>query len=120
MQTNFSKEQWYRLLEEQEKCGISQKLFCQNKNISLSQFTYYRGLYVKEKISTPGPKFESVKLVNPSLPPAKEAVTTKFSNPNATMLAEIKLLLPNGFQCTMPSHYDMARLKQLIEVLLTC
>jgi hypothetical protein len=38
----------------------------------------------------------------------------------AVITSEIKLSLPNGFQCSFPSHTDVDQIKRLIEVLLSC
>ena len=42
-------EKWRTLVNEHEKSGLSQKDFCKQKNIVLSQFVYYRG-QLKAKI----------------------------------------------------------------------
>lgn len=101
-------EKWFVLVEEQEKCGLSQKAFCQQKNIILSQFVYYRLLYRNQKTS---PK-----------PVAAFAPVTVINNerPATAAISEIKLSLPNGFHCVFQSSLDMAQLKRVIGVLLTC
>jgi hypothetical protein len=37
-----------------------------------------------------------------------------------TIASEIKLVLPNGFQCFFPGKIDPYQVKQLLEVLLSC
>jgi hypothetical protein len=101
------REEWFKQVEQQEKSGLSQKDFCQQQGLVLSQFVYYRCLLKnkeKEKVAKKT-SFQSVKLVN-------QEPTSKSE--------EIRLTLPNGFQCAFPAHLEAARLKQLVEVLLAC
>ncbi len=99
-------EKWFVLVEEQEKSGLSLKAFCQQKNIILSQFAYYRLLHRNQK-ATPAPvtAFAPVTVINSERPPT---------------VSDIKLLLPNGFHCVFQSSLDMVQLKRVIGVLLTC
>jgi hypothetical protein len=101
-----SHEHWFALVVEQQTSGLSQKLFCQQKNIILSQFVYYRLLHRKQK-SNPAPVTAFL--------PVKIAHTESKSG-----TGEIKLTLPNGFHCAFPSSLDMMQLKRMIGVLLTC
>ena len=98
---------WSTLVAEQEASGISQKDFCNQRSLVLSQFVYYRcRLKNKEneaKISQPS--FKPVKVV------CKEA---------AHATGDIRLSLPNGFQFSFPCHLDSAQVKRLVEVLLSC
>ena len=99
--------QWYKLVEDQEKSDLSQKEFCNQQNLVLSRFVYYRGLLKnKEKTTTINkPTFTPVKVL------PKE---------NTIVSGEIKLSLPNGFQCAFPSYLDSIQIKRLVEVLLAC
>lgn len=99
--------QWYKLVEDQEKSGLSQKEFCNQQNLTLSQFVYYRCvLKNKEKTAT---------INKPSFAPVKV-----LPKENTVVSGEIKLSLPNGFQCTFPSYLDSIQIKKLVEVLLAC
>ena len=94
------REQWKRFIEEQEKSGLSQVEFCKQNNLSAAQFGYHKGRKnIKQKVTG---VFSPVK-INPSL--------------NTT---EIRLTLPNGFQCALPCGLDKGQLKDLVEVLLSC
>lgn len=107
--TNQEKyENWKKLIEEQEISGLSQREFCQEKDIVLSQFGYYRSqLRMLSQNSNPQKvQFAPVKITD------KDNITTKS--------AEIKLILPNGFQCTFPSHIEAVQIRRLIEVFLSC
>lgn len=98
---------WKQLVEEQNKSGMTQKIFCQEHNISLSQFIYYNCL-LKNKENPPVKKpfsFAPVKIADKN---------------NIASSREIKLSLPNGFQFTFPSDLDVAQIKRLAEVLLAC
>ncbi|MDR3492858.1 MAG: hypothetical protein P4M12_12610 [Gammaproteobacteria bacterium] len=41
-----NKEEWQALVLEHAKSGLSQTAFCQQKNICVSKFGYYRSLFV--------------------------------------------------------------------------
>jgi hypothetical protein len=99
--------QWGKLVEDQEKSGLSQKEFCSQQSLVLSKFVYYRSrLKNKEKTSAINKiSFTPVKIL------PKE---------NPVVPGEIKLSLPNGFQCSFPSYLDSIQIKRLVEVLLAC
>lgn len=98
---------WHKLVEDQEKSGLSQKEFCNQQNLVLSKFVYYRCLLKnKEKAAAINKtSFLPVKV----LPKEKTVVSS-----------EIKLSLPNGFQCVFSSNLDPIQIKRLVEALLAC
>ncbi len=97
---------WQSLIEEQEKSGLSQAEFCKQRNITIAQFGYYRGL-LKTK--------DQSKLRKPEVfsPIEIKKQDPKLSN-------EIKVVLPNGFQCYFPASVDSMQIKRLMEALLSC
>jgi hypothetical protein len=97
---------WRQLVEEQNKSGMTRKIFCKQHNISLSQFIYYNCLL----------KNKDTLLVKKS----SSFAPVKISDKNNMTSGEIKLLLPNGFNFTFPSDLDVIQIKRLVEVLLTC
>lgn len=99
-----SPENWLALIEEQQKSGLSQKAFCQQNNLVLSQFVYYRLRHLKQKTGlNPVAGFVPVNVI-----------------PSESKASEIKVVLPNGFQCSFSSSLDINQLKSLMGVLLTC
>jgi hypothetical protein len=60
-------------------------------------------------------KASKIPLASASFVPVKVAAQGKSMVAN-----EIKLSLPNGFQCSFPSNTDTAQIKRLVEVLLSC
>jgi hypothetical protein len=97
---------WDSLIIEQEKSGLSQKDFCNQRGLVLSQFVYHRCSRNKSK---------PTQVAEPILQPVK-IVSEEASAP----CAEIRLSLPNGFQFSFPCSLDTTQLKQLVEVLLSC
>jgi hypothetical protein len=99
-------DHWRRLVEEQKQSNLSQKEFCNQRNIVLSQFVYYR-CKLKKEFNQPIPSncFASVKLSE-----KKDIISQGV----------LKLSLPNGFHCAVPYNIDTAQLKRLVEVLLSC
>ena len=100
------REQWQVIVEKQEKSGLSQTEYCKQNNLAISQFTYYRGL-IKADECAASPKLDV-------FTPVKIHKTEQ--NPSA----DIRILLPNGFQCFIPFHVDTHHIKRLMEVLLSC
>tara|TARA_R110000868_G_scaffold40766_1_gene140335 strand:- start:577 stop:900 length:324 start_codon:yes stop_codon:yes gene_type:complete len=98
------REQWKNLVEAQQASDLSQKEFCRQHNLVLSQFVYYRSQLKITPTAT-----ES------SFTPVK--VTT---NSSVTSSTDIKLVLPNGFQCVFSSGIEASQVKRLVEALLSC
>ena len=99
---------WNVLIEEQEKSGLSQIEFCKQRNIKPSHFGYYRGV-IKSK-----DKIKATQ-VNQQLFSA-----VQIKNTESNKLSEVKITLPNGFQCVIPSAMDAVQLKKLMGALLSC
>lgn len=100
-----SLSEWKLLIEAQEQSQQTQKIFCEQQNISLSQFIYRRSIIKsKEKVKEGKKLFTEIGIKQSELPKSYE----------------IKILLPNGFQCVVPSGVETDRIKRLMEVLLSC
>jgi hypothetical protein len=97
---------WRNILDEYQVSNQTQKSFCEQRNISLPQFVYYRSLFKQE---------EKSQAMAGGFVPLKLQQSDKSASSS-----EIKLSLPNGFQCAFPSHVDATQIKRLIEVLLSC
>lgn len=99
------RDKWRVIIEEYLQSSLTQKAFCEQRGLSLPQLVYYHSQFRTTKTSTSDASFMPVKISNRD----KMAVAT-----------EIKLSLPNGFQCVFPTNTDATQIKQLIEVLLSC
>jgi len=98
--------EWQALVDEHEKSGQSRNEFCSQRGIVLSQFAYYcSSLKNKTNPDMPQPTFKPVKLVS------KDALI---------LSGDIKLTLPNGFQCSFPNQMESEHIKRLVQVLLSC
>lgn len=96
---------WKELISEQEKSGLSQTAFCKQNNLAASKFGYYRSVIKsQEKVHLDKKLFSPVQI----------------KNPEPTKSSELKIILPNGFQCIISSAMSVAHLKQLMEALLSC
>jgi hypothetical protein len=104
---NKSQIDWESLIAEQEKSGLTQGKFCMQHDLGLSQFVYQRSMLKnKDKvIQTAEPALKPVKVIG------KEPSSTS---------GDIRLSLPNGFQCSFPCSLDVSQVKRLVEVLLSC
>jgi hypothetical protein len=100
------REEWQSIVDKQEQSGLSQTEYCKQNNLALSQFTYYRGIIKASERATPAKldTFSPIKINKP------------VQNPSP----DIRILLPNGFQCFIPSQVDAPHIKRLMEMLLSC
>lgn len=98
--------EWIVLVKEQATSGLSQIEFCRQRNLIACRFSYYRKRYG-------------------NINPVDSVKTSSFmpvsinSNPT-TITHDIKIQLPSGFHCQVPSTIAPERLKQIISVLLSC
>jgi hypothetical protein len=97
---------WKELIEEHEKSGLSQTEFCKKNEIDLAKFGYHRGRMKSKDNNSTGNK----KLFTP--------IQIKKNEINSS--AEIRIILPNGFQCFIPTSTEICHVKRLIEALLSC
>lgn len=96
---------WKELIAEQEKSGLSQLEFCRQRNLVSSKFGYYRSVIKsQDKVNANQKLFSAVQIKKPEQ--------------NAS--SEIRIILPNGFQCFIPAAMDTLRVKHLMEALLSC
>lgn len=103
---NKSRIDWKSLIAEQENSELSQKDFCNQRGLVLSQFVYYRCSYKN--------KDKNIQTIKPA--PALKPVKIIGNEPHG----DIRLSLPNGFQCSFPCSLDLNQLRRLVEVLLSC
>lgn len=96
-----SREEWYTIIDEQTSSGLTQTAFCKQHNLSHCKFSYYKQLRIQPQSK-------------PSFTPVK--VNTDVS----TSTGMIKIDLPNGFCCHIPSSISVERLKSIIGALVSC
>lgn len=93
-------DQWQKIIEEQEASGLSQTQFCKERNISSAQLGYYRSVLKPKR--------------------APEGSFTPISIKQPLASKDVRVLLPNGFQCTFPSDLSASSIKELMKALLLC
>ena len=99
---NKAQPDWKTLITEQEVSGLSQKEFCNQRGLVLSQFVYYRCSFRNKNSHAEKQAFKPVKVTG------------------VESTGDIRLTLPNGFQCSFPCSIEMSQMKRLVEVLLSC
>lgn len=102
-----SRTEWFALVKEFEQSDITQTDFCKQKGLILGRFTYYVRIYRKDM--KPAPTCES---------PSFSQVVVK--QPPIASQSEIKIELPNGFRCQVPSSISPEALKKIVGALLSC
>ena len=96
---------WKELVTEHETSGLSQIEFCKQHDLVPSKFGYYRSVIKSQSQADTNQKlFSAVQIKRPEL----------------NTSTEIKIILPNGFQCFIPSVMDALQLKRIMEALLSC
>jgi hypothetical protein len=100
------RDKWREIIDEYLTSNMTQKSFCEKHNLSIPQLVYYHGQFKREKQPL---------AVKPTFVPVK---IPRSEKPVAA--SEIKLSLPNGFQCAFPSDTDAVHIKRLVEILLSC
>ena len=101
---------WKELILAQETSGLSQTEFCRQHNLNLPQFNYY--LRVIKSEHHPDENASN------SIDQLFSSVKIKKSESNIS--SEIKIILPNGFQCVVLSVMDVSQIKRLMEALISC
>lgn len=91
------KAKMFELIEKWEDCGQSREHFCQEHNLNLSQFAYWRTKYLKAHPS---------KEIDEAFIPVKPATDSGL---------EIKY--PNGVSIKVPENTSTAQLQSLIHLL---
>lgn len=98
---------WKSIMEEYESSRMKQQQFCKAHNIDFAKFRYQRVRFsAASKVSKTQPKqsnFVPVKLPEQSAP--KE---------------NIKIIHPNGIECTVPINIDVSTLIQLMRGVKGC
>lgn len=96
---------WRSLVAEYIESGLTQKSFCDQQGLSLSQLVYYHGMFKKEEVKVSKGDFVPVKLSGIE---------------KATVAGEIKIVLPNRLQCIFSGHMDVKEIKCVVAMLLSC
>jgi hypothetical protein len=98
--------EWQELVREQEISGQSQREFCSQRGLVLSQFVYYRcNLKNKDELANHQSDFKPVKVISKDV---------------SICSGDMKLTLPNGFQCEFPCQIEPEHVKRLIQAFLSC
>ena len=97
---NSRHEKWHAIIKEQEASGLSQAQFCKERNISSAKLGYYRSVLKPKQLQMGS--FTPVTI--------KQPLASK----------DIRITLPNGFQCVFPSDLSTSQIKEWVMVLLSC
>lgn len=105
-------EKWRELILAHEKSGLTQNEFCRQYGIGKSSFSQYKTLLKSTlpQVNQFPEKSKEPQLFSP----------VKITQRDTAKQSEVKIILPNGFQCIIPSHLDGCDLKRLMGVLLSC
>jgi len=96
-----TRDEWFAIIDEQQASGLSQKEFCTQRNLILCRFTYY-------------------KQIRAQLMPTGSFTPIKIRHEELSNVGVIKIDLPNGFCCHVPSTVPADKLKSIIGALMLC
>ncbi len=102
-----SRAEWFLIIEEYQNSNLTQSEFCKQNNVVLAKFVYYLQIYRKQnniKSQKEKPSFSEISI----------------SQPISSAASEIKIELPNGFRCQVPSSISPEVLKKILGALLSC
>jgi hypothetical protein len=105
----LQRDKWFALIEEQEKSGLSASAFCKERNLKLAHMHSYRHQLKKRKAASSTDRQE--KLV---------PVQIKSKDNALAISGEIRLILSNGTQCILPGQTEIAQIKTLVGILMSC
>ena len=112
-------DKWQQHVEQWQASGLSQPKFCEQNNLSYTQFKYFRNRlrdvdYANNIIATQ-PKSQALSM------PAFEPIHIKPATPSASPeIAPIKIILPSGLQMECAASLPPHQLKAIIEVMTSC
>jgi hypothetical protein len=95
-----TREEWFTLVDEHATSGLSQTEFCKQRNLIHCRFSYYKA----QRTQTQAKGLFSQVKVNQEIPAS----------------GNIKIDLPNGFSCHVPSTISAEKLKSIISALVLC
>ncbi len=103
--TRLNKKDWERILEDFEKSGLSQKIFCAQHDIKACTFSYHRSRQLKRQQGDK--KFIPIQV--------KERARKSPICDSGFILS-----LRNGSKLMIPQQYDKSALKNLLTMLGVC
>jgi len=111
-EVKLDRDKWFELLAEQEKSALSINEFCRQRNLKTYMLYYYRQeLKKKELPVTKAKKSSQINLM---------PIQIKPSVPAEQSLSKIKFIARNGLQCVLSGDLSIMRIKQIVEVLMSC
>jgi hypothetical protein len=99
---------WPVLIEHYEKSTLNRKQFCQENNISLSQFKYHHAKLKRSSINA-----ATLSLIPIHIKEASEIKPTQTNR-------HFQITFKNDIYCQIPVNVNAEKLKQLMEVLQAC
>ena len=101
-----NRSEWFLIIEQYQKNDLTQLEFCKRNNLMHTKFIYYLQSYRKQNnVNTKKER------------PSFSEMTVKQPITNSP---EIKIDLPNGFRCYIPSSISSEVIKKVLGALLTC
>ena len=93
---------WQAIIEEFKVSGLTQKRFCEDRQLNFRQFKYYRYRVAQPSHSKPDiAEFAPIHLT----PSAQQNDQS----------SSFKVLLPTGLSCIIPADFNKAALNRLLE-----
>ena|ERR1700722_5969979 len=105
---------WPSLIAAQAKSGLSKASFCRQKGVKTAHFYYQQTMQAKRKKNQP------VLLQEKGSPSLVMPIEIKKIETPKLIETPIRFLLKNGLECILPSSIETKRLKEIIEVFITC
>ena len=100
--TGTADTEWLARVQSWQQSGLSQSAWCQQNDISVSKFGYWKR------------KLETVSAAKPAQHPAFVPVTTAQEPVEPTANSELTVVLPNGVAVSGINEANLSLVKQLV------
>ena len=104
---------WLNHIERWQGSGLSQTQYSRQHGLSASSFGYFLNRYAPELVETPA-REEPASLIPLEIAPELETAATADYT---AVCQAFTVTTPKGFKVELPSGFDLAGLKQLIQIL---
>ncbi len=96
----LNRQRWFAHVQNWQRSGLTQKVFCEQQQLGLASFQYWRGIVARPRplTSASSPAFLPVHIAAPSA-------------------SSLTLLLGDELRLEIPAGFDAATLQQVIHTL---
>ena len=107
------RQHWLSHIERWQDSGLNQAQYSRQHGLSASSFGYFLNRYAPELVEAPAREEPALLIPIEVAPDSEAGATAEYT----AVCQALTLPTPRGFKVELPSGFDLAGLKQLIQVL---